>query len=1149
MTLRTTAIIVLVMLLSQFIFAQTKATKEAILKATNVERLLETSKYLELKNELNRAKALELAKEKGWIIRKETDKMTMELQGVTEDGKPLYYITHNADAAESISTDKVHPGGAAGLDLDGTGMIVGEWDGGDVLTSHQEFNNTGSSRVIDKDGTGTLSSHATHVAGTIVAGGVQPSAKGMAPNATLYAYDWSNDDAEMAAAAANGLLMSNHSYGFTAGWYWNGSAWEWVGNTSISSEEDYRFGFYGYYCQDWDNIAVDAPYYLIVKSAGNDRGDGAGEPGHPQDGGDDGYDCIAYIGNAKNVLTVGATLDVIGGYNGNPSSVEMTSFSSWGPADDGRIKPDISANGYVLYSSVETGDNQYDTKSGTSMSSPSVTGSMILLQEHYEELYGTAMRAATLKALVIHTADEAGPNDGPDYMFGWGLMNTKTAAEVISNKGQASYINEEILSDGDTYTIDVTASGNGPLVATIVWTDPAGTPASAQLDPTDIMLVNDLDMNITDGTNTYYPYMLDGQNPANAATTGDNNVDNVEKIFIANPGTNTYTITIDHDGTITDGPQAFSLIVSGIEAGEFTAPRDLQASVTGTTVDLIWTKPNESTPSSDLLNDGFESYTDFSLDFAPWTQVDNDGGSTWGSDSFDFTNEGYTGSFIVFNPSTVSSPNPAGWEAHSGSKYLACFDAVTASAPNDDWLISPQLTIDGAYTLSFWAKSITDQYGLERIKVGISTTGNATGDFTIVSNGTYEEVPTAWTQYSYDLSSYSGSDIYFAINCVSNDAFALFIDDVLVTDAKGNVVYGNSFENDDVQVTAQRAKGEWKRDENTVFKSLTGPKSSKATLSGYKLYRTGQSNAVFTINSIADTTYSDSNLDPGDYSYYVKAVYTSPNGESAASNTESVTVEYPPVASAQVTLSCAENDGDVKVLSNRSGTQTFYLTDDAGNVLDNWTGDATNYTFVDLANGVYSGKVEKEGAVSNLSGSVEVYTLPQTAINTQPDDANVAEGETATFIVIADGENKDYEWRKDGVLLSNGGNISGATGSVLSVYNVTSADEGVYQVTVVGQCGTVVSNEAVLSIGTGIFDAEGNRINIYPNPTKGELNIMFDDKAAEYYNLYDLTGRLIQRGNIYGNHHKMEIDNSNKGVYMIELVFSDHAIRTKIIID
>lgn len=1149
MNLKITLFVALSVVIMQSIFAQSKGTKEVILKATNVERLLEASKTFEAEHEFNRAKAIEMAKENGWIIRKETDKMTMELQGVTEDGRPLYYITQNAVAAQSISTDEVHAGGSAGLDLDGTGMIVGEWDGGDVRTTHQEFNNTGSSRVIDKDGSGSSSSHATHVAGTLIAGGVNSSAKGMAYNATLHAYDWNNDESEMASAAAGGLLVSNHSYGFGAGWNWNGSSWDWLGNTNISSQEDYRFGFYGYYCVDWDNIALDAPYYLIVKSAGNDRGDGAGQSGHPQDGGADGYDCISYIGNAKNVLTVGATQDVNGGYNGNPASVNMSSFSSWGPADDGRIKPDISGNGVGLFSTYNGSNSDYESLNGTSMASPNVTGSLLLLQEHYEETHGGAMKAATLKALVIHTADEAGPYDGPDYMFGWGLMNTKTAAQVISDKGQTSYINEENLSNGSTYTLEVTASGNAPLIATIVWADPAGSPTSAQLDPTDPMLVNDLDITVSDGTSTYYPYKLDGQNPANAATTGDNDVDNVEKVFIENPNYGSYTITINHEGTISGGSQPFSLIVSGIEAGVFTAPRSLEATVVGNTVDLIWTKPAMAEPSSDLLNDGFESYTDFALDFAPWTQVDNDGSETYGIQNHTFTNQNYIGSFIIFNQSGVTPEagfDPlSGWEARTGSKAAVCFSATTP--PNDDWLISPQLTIDGSYTLTFWAKTITDAYDPERIKVGISNTGNNTGDFTIVSNGTYEEVPTTWTQYTYDLSSYNGDDIYFAINCVSNDAFALFIDDVLVTDAKGNVVYGNSFENDVIEVTTKREKGEWKRNESTVFKSITSP--SKATLSGYKLYRTGQSDATYTINNIADTTFTDSDLSPGDYNYYVKAIYTSPSGESASSNVEEISVEYPPVASAQAILSCTENDGALKVLSNRDGTQTFYLTDNDGNELDSWTGDATTHTFTSLPDGIYRGKVVKLGNPSNLTSPADIYTLAATEIITQPANTYVAEGETATFTVIAEGEDLDYEWYKDGSLVTNGGNVSGAYTNELTIANISSTNEGTYQVTISGDCGTEVSNAVILSIGTGIFDTDGNQINIYPNPTKGHLNINFEERLADSYNIYDLAGKLIQSGKITNKNQKLQLNNQTNGIYMIELVFVDQILRTKIIID
>jgi len=419
------------------------------------------------------------------------------------------------------------------------------------------------------DGTSGTHYHSTHVAGTMIAAGVDPYAKGMAPLAELEAYDWNSDDAEMAAAAAAGALVSNHSYGFSRGWAWNGSSWDWYGDQGISVYEDYMFGFYDSYAANWDDIAYNAPYYLICKSSGNDRGDGPGStPSTAEiDGGSDGYDCIGSQGVAKNILTVGAVEDIPVGYT-QPSDVVMSSFSSWGPADDGRIKPDVVGNGVGLFSTYDGANDDYNSISGTSMATPNVAGSLILLQEHYEDLNGSGskMRAATLKALVIHTADEAGSNPGPDYKFGWGLVNIERAAAKITEDQTNTVIIEQSLSNGGSYTAAGTATSGYPIKVSVVWTDPKGTPTSAQVNPSTSMLVNDLDLRVEDpaARTVHYPWKLDRNNPANAATnTGENNRDNVEVVYIENPTPGeTYTITVDHDGTIS-GSQAFSMIISG----------------------------------------------------------------------------------------------------------------------------------------------------------------------------------------------------------------------------------------------------------------------------------------------------------------------------------------------------------------------------------------------------------------------------------------------------------------------------------------------------------------------------------------------------------------------------------------------------------
>lgn len=267
---------------------------------------------------------------------------------VSETGIPMYISSHNAGAALTTGVDKLRSGGSLGLNLEGIGMIVGVWDEGYV--DHTEY----TGRILTQQGTPSV--HSNHVTGTILATGVNADAKGMAPKATAYTYDFANDETEMLTLAKpdqTSLLVSNHSYGLVCGWNFNGSSWEWFGGT-VSSNEDYKFGYYSPNAAEWDQIAFNAPYYSIVKSAGNDRNN-TGAAGHPPDCNQgEGYDCIGDVSTAKNIITVGAVSKVLSYVD--PSSVQMSTFSSWGPTDDGRIKPDLVAAGVSLFS-TSTGNN------------------------------------------------------------------------------------------------------------------------------------------------------------------------------------------------------------------------------------------------------------------------------------------------------------------------------------------------------------------------------------------------------------------------------------------------------------------------------------------------------------------------------------------------------------------------------------------------------------------------------------------------------------------------------------------------------------------------------------------------------------------------------------------------------------------------
>ena len=532
---------------------------------------------------LQKQKAMELAKEKGWIIRSEVDgKYLMELMGIDENGRPYYNITENLNSAKTIDTDHVWNGGVANLDFSGEGFLIGEWDGGLVRDTHQEFvDDEGNSRVTQRD-VGDLHYHSTHVAGTLIAEGQVGQAKGMAYKADLDSYDWDDDLSEMATAAADDdLIISNHSYGVPGGWYYSDEfdRWYWYGNTDISETEDYFFGFYNDRAQDWDEFAYNAPQYLIVKSAGNERNDfydGWHRVLNPEtdeyewseaDRDPDGnYDCIGGAAVAKNILTVGSCWQITNGYD-DPADVVSSEFSSWGPIDDGRIKPDVVADGEDLYSTFEDHDSHYESIGGTSMATPAVAGSAVLIQEHYHNLNEEYMKAATLKGLIIHTTDEAGSDDGPDYMFGWGKMNTERAVDLVtySNSIPEKSILEENLANGETKEIGFYWNGEDDIKVTICWTDPEGTPVAPELDPDDKMLVNDLDIRLISEANlTHYPWSCDPAHPGNAATNnGDNDVDNVEQIFIDNPVAGYYTLQISHKGNIGTG-QDFALIYSGL---------------------------------------------------------------------------------------------------------------------------------------------------------------------------------------------------------------------------------------------------------------------------------------------------------------------------------------------------------------------------------------------------------------------------------------------------------------------------------------------------------------------------------------------------------------------------------------------------------
>ncbi|HVS32127.1 MAG TPA: S8 family serine peptidase [Thermoanaerobaculia bacterium] len=530
----------------------------------------------------------------------------------------LRQVVDNALSAQISNVNVIRE---APYGLTGQGVVLSFFELAPAEATHQEFG--GRLTTHFTGGSSGDASHATHVGGTMIASGLDVLARGMAPAATLHQFSSTDDDFLdlKADLRALNVVADNNSWSYVIGWCTTPSCTGWVWDNDSSD-------FYGAY-----DVIYTAPLdtvtrttdILFVHSAGNDAQktgpedlwgthrhkdlngrviegrtycysrDGSGNDcpattctsgfcetvKHPRMSGQlpDPWISIGVTASAKNVLTVGAI----------NTDKQVAGFSSRGPSRDGRVKPEVVARGVNVYSSVPGGTgNAHGTKSGTSMSAPVTTGAAALLTEQWRRTFkGTDPGAAALKTVIIAGTQDLG-NPGPDYTFGFGLLDAKGSADLIVNDGGTGRrIRRDALAQGGTYEVPVTITSPQDLRVTLGWLDP-----EVVIFPSDgfaaAALVNDLDVRVIDPSGAeVFPWVLDPTVPDAPATRGVNRIDTTEMIDIRNAAPGTYRVIVTATRIAAQPPQQFVLITNGDAAPapvpciEVNEPNDSEATAYG----------------------------------------------------------------------------------------------------------------------------------------------------------------------------------------------------------------------------------------------------------------------------------------------------------------------------------------------------------------------------------------------------------------------------------------------------------------------------------------------------------------------------------------------------------------------------------------
>lgn len=554
------------LLSGMIVFAQTAEERSELKKGINVANMVKLQSKFRMQYQEQQQKI------ERYLQKNPTAKRNFEQNGnsyllhhIDDDDNPIYLNTKDNNQIANSKSNVLYQGGSLGVNITGTNMIAGVWDGGQVNANHELLTGKVTMQANQTVSSTGGNDHMQAVSGIMVgkaltssadANGLGLTAKGIAYNATTKNYDWDNDIVEMTAFAADGYLISNHSYGYS--------------NTTTNNV--WNYGAYDETAKSWDELLKTTPNYLPFVAAGNEQqGNGNSSAG--------GFDIITGATAAKNVISVGAI----------NSDNTMSNYSNWGPTDDGRVKPDIVTLGTAINVPKYSGNSTYTgvnaSSSGTSYASPAAAAAGLILQQYYKSLFGNYMKAASLKAVMLHTADDAG-NAGPDAKFGWGILNVEKAAQTIRQmqSGGSAKLVEYTTNPANDSSSEISifgTAGGSAARASICWTDDEGTEQTSSdgVNNTASRLVYNFDILFRQlgspfiDTRTYAPLNVTSPNTAATISNGwfENNVDNYRQANISSTNLgNNLIVYVRKKNTSPSTVRNFSILLTGLKATSAT---------------------------------------------------------------------------------------------------------------------------------------------------------------------------------------------------------------------------------------------------------------------------------------------------------------------------------------------------------------------------------------------------------------------------------------------------------------------------------------------------------------------------------------------------------------------------------------------------